>query len=457
MFRRSEQQNRRISSNRSKTVNPLERRFLVLVGSVLLAMAVTACGDDPPPQDPITGGNNGDADATVSDAGDTSGDDAETDDVADDDGTTDDATDGANDGETEGDGGDTGDSSDTGDDGDTGTQTCETGDCDSGELCVEGSCVAETPQTKCQTADDIGVLPMNTQTTISDSLLDQSDILTTACGEPGPNFEGGERVYKFSVDEPAELDFNANWDGQFDGLLDFRTGDCPSGSTSSAQCFDSENETVALEPNTDYYLVVEHTVGRADDFTVTLEPSPLSCVPGTTTCENETLERCSGAGQGESFNCADTCSAPPSGSTTATACSGNACADAIEVVGAGTYVGDINAYSSEYDFSQIPGCEVGGTPVATPGAEVVFKISGAPAGTEFKIDAVTNDTNNNAIFVTSNCGNQASLTCVASYLSNEDPTWTVPNDNTDYFIFIDKTSNTGDIFHYQLSVVTNNQ
>jgi hypothetical protein len=173
MFRRSEQQNRRISSNRSKTVNPLERRFLVLVGSVLLAMAVTACGDDPPPQDPITGGNNGDADATVSDAGDTSGDDAETDDVADDDGTTDDATDGANDGETEGDGGDTGDSSDTGDDGDTGTQTCETGDCDSGELCVEGSCVAETPQTKCQTADDIGVLPMNTQTTISDSLLER--------------------------------------------------------------------------------------------------------------------------------------------------------------------------------------------------------------------------------------------------------------------------------------------
>jgi hypothetical protein len=127
------------------------------------------------------------------------------------------------------------------------------------------------------------------------------------------------------------------------------------------------------------------------------------------------------------------------------------CEEAIVVTASATYSGDNPAYISNYDFGSTPGCEIEGTPVSTPGPEVVFSLPNLTMGQTVSIDAKSGDSNNNAIFVTSNCDQQANLTCMAQDYIDEELTWTVPSDG-DYFVFVDKASGAGSTFQYGIDI-----
>lgn len=422
------------NSNRARVGTPAPRYSVVFAAMVAMAMIVGCGSEDGPPGGTIGGGNNLKLDGGADDTGAAS--DVDTPDVGD--AESRDDADGVEDADASDEDAEAVDSGDV-------ASTCPETPCGDGQVCAEGECVEETLHSKCLAAQDLGELQLDAPVNVTGTLLGRSDLDTTTCNQAA----GGEEIYRFRVAEDAELHFSASWNGQFDGVVDFRKADCVSGSTSAEMCFDVEADSFVAEAGTDYYMVVEHSVGRANNYEVTLQASAIACIPGEVSCSSQTLQRCSGGGLPTAFNCADQCTTNSSGDQ---ACSGNSCADAIDVLGGGTFIGDVNAYDSNVDFGQVAGCDVDGTTVNTPGAEVVFKLSGVPAGQQFEIDVATNDQNNNAIFITSNCSRAVDLNCVGSYFTNETPTWTAPADG-DYWVFVDKTSNTGQTFHYKISAV----
>ena len=81
-------------------------------------------------------------------------------------------------------------------------------------------------------------------------------------------------------------------------------------------------------------------------------------------------------------------------------CNGDACDNPIVVSGSGTYTGDGDGYGKELDFAGNASCDNR----ESEGYEVVFLLPNLQAGNVVSIDAATNDTNLNAIFISQACG-----------------------------------------------------
>lgn len=313
--------------------------------------------------------------------------------------------------------------------------------CAQAETCQDGVCVADTASAKCGAAEDLGQLALGDTLTIDDSLRNASDLLTTTCGAA----EGEEAIFRFSVDETVQVHFSATWHGQFDGVVEFRKDSCEVPASANDPCFDHEQRSFRAEPGHDYYMIVEKSVGRAHDFTIELEVDEAGCVPGTDECTSDTLTRCLSNGNEENYECADECNAA------ATHCRGDTCEEAIVVTAPATFTGDTAGYHGAYEFYDITACEVDGSSVNTPGQEVVFVLPNLNAGQAVTVDAATNDSNSNAIFITGECGRPDEISCLATTFVDEVLTWTVPADGT-YYVFVDRVSSVASTFQYSIDI-----
>ncbi len=307
--------------------------------------------------------------------------------------------------------------------------TCPTVPCGTDEVCVDGACLVDT---SCGLAVDLGELTSGVAVNASGSFLTNGrDTLTASCS--GAN-STDEMVVKFTLTERSLVDFAADWTGQFDGTVSIRTS-CDD-AASEVLCDDNETGARLLEAG-DYFVVLEMKFGNPGTYDLTIQSETSSCTLGQNTCSQDTLLTCPNGTVPEPIACPDTC--------TSGACDGDSCASAITVTGAGgTYTADPGALSSTLNFGSNVSCGS----VATPGFEAVFYLPGLTAGQFVTVNALTDDNNVNAIFITSACG--ATETCVAHYVS-ENIDWVVTADG-DYYVVVDKLLNSRAPFTYTISI-----
>lgn len=315
---------------------------------------------------------------------------------------------------------------------------CPQTPCQGDTVCVDGRCLEDTPANKCAAAEDLGTLSPGAPITIDDTTAGASDILSNACS----GGQGNELVYKFTVSEKSRVDFVGTWPAQFSASLDFRFDGCET--PGESLCFDS-NSNVSVNAGETVYLVIEQYVGRGNDFSLELTATPESCTPGDTVCSGGTLEVCGGGSSTLSYACADTCTAAGD------QCDGGLCANAIAVSASASFSGNLGAYPSNLNFESNTDCTIDGTPVPTPGAEVIFKLESLNAGQVVSIAAGSN----RAMFFMTDC--QATPTCEAVMTgsgSTGTTEWTVPTGfvDQDFYLVIDRRNLSGGDFTYEIDI-----
>ena len=421
-------------NGRPKKLKPRSFFQLMAGALVLSVMSLSACSDDSNKggQDIIANHDSGfpdtktDADAAT-DASDTGREDGEDEDAQLED---------ADDGDADADQGDITES-DADPDVDP-VPECPQTPCQGDTVCVDGRCLEDTPANKCAGAEDLGTLSPGAPITLDDTTAGATDILSNACS----GGQGNELVYKFTVSEKSRVSFVGTWPAQFSASLGFRFDGCET--PGESLCFDS-NSDVSVEAGETVYLVIEQYVGRGNDFSLELSATPESCAPGDTVCSGDTLEVCGGGGNTLSYACADSCAAAGD------QCNGGLCANAIAVSASASFSGNLGAYPSNFNFESNTDCTIGGTPVPTPGAEVIFKLESLNAGQVVSIAAGSN----RAMFFMTDC--QATPTCeaVMTGSGNTGTTeWTVPAGFVDqnFYLVIDRRNLSGGDFTYEIDI-----
>ncbi|MGM0557407.1 MAG: hypothetical protein ACQEVA_13575 [Myxococcota bacterium] len=400
-------------------------RTLALISAFVLAGFSLGCEKEE--------GNNGgiipSSDTGTSDAGDTDemdGDDMDAGDTADEDG-----GDTSEDGDVE-----DPDSGDTGDGGDGEDNTCEsTEDCEDGEICLEGTCVTETAETKCEAAVDLGAIDIGETKSGGGDLFAASDFTSNSCANEE---DSGEVMFRFTAESDGLVTFDPTFEGAFGATVEYRGYSCQDIEGVDGVCYESP-ETFFATAGTEYLVVVELDSPRGGDFTIDLSLEE-GCQTGDRACSGDDLKFCSGDGF-DTYTCAGGCST--------SACAGDSCSNPIQVTGSATFSGDVAAYVNNYNFEDSAEfCSTGdGTAIPTPGEEVIFELPNLTAGQVIGIDTQTGDDNANAIFVSNNCGEPFS--CSETSLLDEDFEWTAPADGT-YYIIVDKQFGGGDTFSYSI-------
>lgn len=399
-------------------------RTLALMGAFVLLVSL---GCDPGDDNNITDippGNNGQSDGgdvdddmdvedlDAQDAGDTEDPDA-SDSTDETDGDTDDA-----------DGGDT----------DGGDLACQSDDeCAAGEICLDEACVTETPESKCEAATDLGTLDVGSTVTGSGDLFAASDMTANACSSKE---NPGEVMFRFKAGDDGLVRFDATYDGAFGATVEYRGYNCGNIEDVDVSCYDSE-ETFFATGGTEYLVIVELDSPRGGNFSIDLSLE-AGCQTGDQACDGGDLKFCTGDGF-DIYGCAGGCA-------TAT-CMGDSCANPIQVTGSASFNGDLAGYSDNYNFEDSAEfCSTGaGTPIPTPGQELVFELPNLSQGQTIVVDTESNDNNANAIFIANNCGEP--FACAEASLLDENLEWTAPSDGT-YYVIIDKQFGGGETFNY---------
>lgn len=317
---------------------------------------------------------------------------------------------------------------------DMAAEVCPDTPCETGEICVDGDCLDANA---CESAFDLGTLPLGTEVTRSGSFVTEgTDQLQLSCSGA---MATRERVHQFTLTQDAFVDIDVNWMGQFDGALEVRS-DCID-VASAETCSDNELvEDLLLTAGT-YYLVLEVRFGNPGDFEFGIRADLANCTPGERTCNGNALEICTAGQNIESYNCAQGC--------TAGVCNGDSCSSPITVGAGMTYAGQGGGYTSELNYSTSM-CSMSmmmGT--STPGYDLVFSLPGLAAEDRIKVDAATNDANVNAIFILDSCSDVGS--CLATFTSIEDIDYVVQAPG-DYWVVVDKTLQSSSDFNYQVTV-----
>lgn len=312
---------------------------------------------------------------------------------------------------------------------------CGTDECGPGEECQDDACVVVD---SCAAALDLGELTPGTPVTVDGSFVtDGADTIAATCGEP----DQPERVVRFELASRSQVTYEADWTGQFDGLVELRTG-CDD-STTSVVCTDVESGSPVLEPGT-YFVVLETRLGTPGEFSLTLTAEEAACTQGTSACVGDQLQICADPTSPDLYQCAGGCADM--------VCGGDTCGNAIEVTAAsgGIFQGVSGGYDSNLNFGGNLDCTTAdGMPIATPGYDVVFHLPGLQQSDIVSVDADTSDPNINAIFILSACDDTAA--CVETF-KDEQPDWVVETPG-DYFLVIDKRNVSSTEFQYSVDVL----
>jgi hypothetical protein len=322
--------------------------------------------------------------------------------------------------------------------GDTGADSgaqCPAEPCSAGFVCVEGSCLAETPESKCQAAEELGVLNAGSSIMISDTTHEATDVLSTQCSSGGD-----ERVYEFEVDQDSLVSFESIWPPQFDAKVEFRLGDCADPGDDRS-CFDADS-SVSVSAGAPVYLVIEQDVGRGNDFQLELSATAESCPAGQQVCSGGVFEKCTGGNSSQAYDCADDCAS-------SSACLGASCNNPLVVSASASFTGDLQAYDTSLDFDGNTSCGYDGNNVPTPGHEIFFKLESLQAN-----QTVTVNTGpNRAMFFTQDCS-ATPIVCEDVLLSegtSSSVSWTVP-DSGDYNLIIDGRTTTARPFDIGIDI-----
>ena len=315
---------------------------------------------------------------------------------------------------------------------------CGAAPCEPGEECINNVCVLTS---SCGSAFDLGVLPFDVPQTVVGSLVTEgvSDLEAGCVGDTSLR----DRVITFEVEVDATINYVVDWQGQFDGVVELRT-DCED-VNSAVDCSDIENRTVNVGPGR-YYLVLDQKLGNAGAFEAVITARELLCTPPNRMCVGDSLQTCPNPQAPLTLDCAGGC--------VAGVCGGDMCTAPILVTAAtgGTFTGDGRAYTNNLDFAANVNCTDTGDPgaaIATPGFEVVFYLPALTAGKVVAVDALTNDTNINAIFIIQMCGDTG--TCAAAFKLSEEPDWVVTTSGN-YYVIVDKRQPTNNSFNYTVNV-----
>lgn len=317
--------------------------------------------------------------------------------------------------------------------------------CEPGFSCQNNVCILTS---SCGSAHDLGVLPFGNPQVIEDSLA-TNGVADLAAACIGDEFTSGrDRVFRFELEQTARVEWTFDLMGQYDAVVELRT-DCED-VLSAVECEDNESGNRVLDPG-EYFLVLDQKFGNAGAFTLTVTATAADCTPGTRMCDpadSEILLICQNVDQEIAADCPTTCD------TGTSSCEGVACNNAILGTGGGTYEGDGRAFvPGNLNFENNTDCSDSGdpgNPIPTPGYEVIVYLPGLTAGEIISIDAETNDTNINAIFITQQCGDTGA--CAAAYRATERPDWVVTA-NGNYYVIIEKRSPTNNRFEYSVDVL----
>ena len=266
----------------------------------------------------------------------------------------------------------TGDTTDAPDAADGGADT------DASSDIVGRSCVAPP--------ENLGTLSPGDTRTLSRTFYGISNQTTATCRQAQDR--AGIFWFQIRVDELSVVDFEVTSTLSSAPVIELRRADCQDDSTSQF-CTDILTRTETLEPDVDYFLVVQGATGSVDAaFELDLSVQAASCTPGEQTCSSGQVETCPDASQPpQTRDCAEDC-------TAGTSCAGELCnsALAVDVSTAGSWVsvtGNQQAYAHDWDAEGRTGCnlEAGASAGATPGDELFLKVTGHAAGDTIVFDA----------------------------------------------------------------------
>lgn len=278
------------------------------------------------------------------------------------------------------------------------TGTCVPADCTAnGKVCdsFTGQCVDDS----CSVGEDKGMVSAGMTLTLNGSNQGAGDVIQTGCSSDG--MYRPEKIYRFTAQANLLVKATIVSDGGVNWAYEVRKGTCATGDDSLI-CFNkglNDPRNFALQQGQEYFVVVEPNTGGQGSFEISMEFTPLACVPDSMECDSndaKNIRQCSPGGvQFTSHACATSCGA--GACEGGDCCEGNSAANPFVIdyttLTANTYKGSPKAYTSMVDFStypfkqdetgQLPDC----TPLSSEGFEVFFKITGVKSGDNLTFDA----------------------------------------------------------------------
>ncbi len=329
-------------------------------------------------------------------------------------------------------------------------------ECMADQRCVRGTCVAASSKVSCEDFEDIGELEADTTYMGSGDTAGYADAIATICPSEGL-YSGAENAIKFTVASAGGAEFSVSTSDPIDWLMEVRE-DCSDpgmdppdnnepmpGDLARAQCSNSASLSFTVRPGRDYWLIVEPAAGAIDtgtfEWTLDLGPARL-CSVGRTCQDATTVLQCFAGVEERVLSCGTTC--------TNGSCAGDLCTNALEVTAAMSWSGDADAFTSFFDFADQTSCSMDGVEgIATPGPDMVLSLPGLTAGQRVSVDASMMDDNDNAIFVLDSC--DVNSGCLAGRDLGDKLDFDVPADG-DYFVVIDKLTNSTHTFNYTIDI-----
>lgn len=334
-----------------------------------------------------------------------------------------------------------GDDSDANGDGDEVDDPCAEVSCGIGEVCVEGTCIANADAGySCAEPFDLGVLNEEGTFTKTVNPAGQPNTLNTSCSVDD---QSPQAVFRFTVETPTEVTFNtAPTDPEIPIpviVREVRVDSCISGAVET--CTNNNNRGFTAQPGKTYFLIMEANQGQdINFFDLEYTAAPAICAPpGARTCSEGQIEVCFGGTEVLTHECAEGCSGDE--------CAGNRCENALEVRSSTTFTGEFPAYENLFDTSNSPTCSTSGSTVSSPGRDLVFSLPEMIAGQGLSVSL--EGFNLAVIGVMSTCSETPE--CIAAESRTGELSWTVPQDGS-YYLFVSARASVDDKFSVSIDI-----
>ncbi len=316
---------------------------------------------------------------------------------------------------------------------------CDGVDCPSGEFCDPdlGLCVESEADEgyACEVPEELHSLSEGDSISLSMDTTDQPRSSGTSCDDS----DGGHAVVKLAVDEEMLVEVTLE-DQESPLAMEVREGDC--GDEEAAiwddpQCiamYEGVTQNFEAQPDTDYYIIIDSFLGaEAGEFTIDISAEGVFCLPRNEyrCAEGDIRRLCHNNQEYRDYECATDCED--------NTCFGHRCDNPIEVTGAMTLEGNVNAYEDNFDFRPHPECSTDGLDTIelegrrSVGQDIIFHFPALESGQVVYIDSTGGTADSTSYFGVVETCDKDNIECIGGEDQDQILEWEVP-DSGDYYV-----------------------
>ena len=316
------------------------------------------------------------------------------------------------------------------------TDPCEEVECDDGQVCEEGQCIPSEAGFSCGNPIWIDIGEEETKH-VTANVATGPNLYNTTCSSDD---QSPQAVFAFTPEVETRLTAHIS-DAQFVPPLakELRVGECAS--TANVEWCSINQQNWIAEGGTDYYLIVEAQSGvEIGELELELKVEPLACEPGARECRDGSVFRCAGGDEEVEHPCPDGCHDGE--------CSGDSCANVLEITGSTTLDVDLSSFHDNVDFSSdTAGCSSSGDGITTSGQDLVLYLPGL-TGDEV-VEVVRPDSAYAVGAMTACSGGTPS--CIFGHSGSDDVIWEVEEPG-DYYLVINRFSSSTEQVQFEINI-----